>query len=118
MFKYIADILTFGLFRLSPGTHLAESVNFFIYDVLKIAFFILLIMAYVVYHATHGGHVGDIHRMGQATPSQASDLPGGAAGCLRAVFGHDDDGSFARQSQGDTFPDSLACASNNGNFPR
>jgi uncharacterized protein len=32
----IADILTYNVIGLVPGTHLAESVNFFIYDVPKI----------------------------------------------------------------------------------
>ena len=47
MFKPIADYLVFNLFGLSPGTHLGEALNFFIYDTLKI-FFLLSIIIYFV----------------------------------------------------------------------
>jgi len=44
MFKYVADILTFNLLRLDAASRLGESVHFFIYDVTKIFFSILLII--------------------------------------------------------------------------
>ncbi len=53
MFEYIADIVTFNLFRLAPGSQLAESVHFFFYDVLKIAFFILLVITVISFLRTY-----------------------------------------------------------------
>lgn len=47
MFKPIADYLVFDLFGLTPGTHLGEALNFFIYDTLKI-FFLLTVIIYTV----------------------------------------------------------------------
>ncbi|MRR34539.1 permease [bacterium] len=47
MFKPFADYLVFDLFGLSPGTHLGEALNFFIYDTLKI-FFLLTVIIYAV----------------------------------------------------------------------
>lgn len=47
MFKPIADYLVFDLFSLTPGTHLGEALNFFIYDTLKI-FFLLTVIIYAV----------------------------------------------------------------------
>jgi len=38
--QWIADKLTYGVFGIEPDTHLAASVNFIIYDVMKI--FVLL----------------------------------------------------------------------------
>lgn len=46
-FQWIADKLTYNLFNISQGTHLADSVNFIIYDVLKI-FFLLILMIFIV----------------------------------------------------------------------
>jgi len=45
--EYIANLVTFNLFRLTPGSQLAESVNFFVYDTLKI-FFLILIIVFVI----------------------------------------------------------------------
>ncbi|MBN2058301.1 MAG: permease, partial [Candidatus Saganbacteria bacterium] len=53
MFQYIADICTYNLFRLEPGSQLAGSVNFFIYDVLKIAFSILLVITVISFLRTY-----------------------------------------------------------------
>ncbi|MBU0672649.1 MAG: permease [Candidatus Margulisbacteria bacterium] len=53
MFQYIADICTYNLFRLESGTALASSVNFFIYDVLKIAFSILLVITLISFLRTY-----------------------------------------------------------------
>ena len=36
MIKTLADWLTYDTFQLAPGTHLADAVNFFIYDTIKI----------------------------------------------------------------------------------
>ncbi len=47
MFKYFADLITYDLLRLSRGSHIAESVNFFIYDVPKI-YIMLLCIVFVV----------------------------------------------------------------------
>ena len=47
MFKPFADYLVFNLFGLSPGSHLGDALNFFIYDTLKI-FFLLSVIIYFV----------------------------------------------------------------------
>jgi len=52
MFKYFADVITFNLLKLAPESQLAESVNFFIYDVLKIAFSIILIITTISFIRT------------------------------------------------------------------
>jgi hypothetical protein len=46
-FQWIADKLTYNLLNLSSETHLADSINFIIYDVLKI-FFLLILMIFIV----------------------------------------------------------------------
>lgn len=46
-FQWISDKVTFDLLNLTKETHLADSVNFIIYDVLKI-FFLLIFMIFVV----------------------------------------------------------------------
>lgn len=46
-FQWIADKLTYNLFNLATESHLANSINFIIYDVLKI-FFLLIMMIFVV----------------------------------------------------------------------
>ena len=53
MFKYIADSCTYNLFRLSPASPLGQSVHFFIYDVLKIAFSILLVITAISFLRTY-----------------------------------------------------------------
>lgn len=53
MFNYIADIFTYSLFRLDPASKLAASVHFFIYDVLKIAFSILLVITVISFIRTY-----------------------------------------------------------------
>ncbi|AAR36347.1 permease [Geobacter sulfurreducens] len=47
MFKPFADYLVFDLFGLTPGSHLGDALNFFIYDTLKI-FFLLTVIIFVV----------------------------------------------------------------------
>jgi uncharacterized membrane protein YraQ (UPF0718 family) len=47
MFQYIADVITYDILRLSKGTHLASSANFFLYDVPKI-YFLLALIVFVV----------------------------------------------------------------------
>lgn len=44
MFKFIADQITYNLLRLGPASRFGQSLNFFIYDVLKIFFSILFII--------------------------------------------------------------------------
>lgn len=44
MFKLFADFVTFNVLNLQKGTHLAESVNFFIYDIPKIYFLLTAVM--------------------------------------------------------------------------
>ncbi|MFZ5643905.1 MAG: permease [Bacillota bacterium] len=45
MFKYFADAITYGLLNLTPGTRLAEALNFFIYDTVKI----LLMLSAIIF---------------------------------------------------------------------
>jgi uncharacterized protein len=47
MFKIIADLITYGLLHLQKGSHLGESMNFFVYDVPKI-YIMLLSIVFVV----------------------------------------------------------------------
>ncbi|MFC1637688.1 permease [Candidatus Margulisiibacteriota bacterium] len=53
MFTYLADALAFGLLRLDPATPLGESVHFFIYDVVKIALSILVVISVISYLRTY-----------------------------------------------------------------
>jgi uncharacterized membrane protein YraQ (UPF0718 family) len=47
MFKWLADYLTYDLLGLTRGEHVADSINFFLYDIPKI-FFMLLVVVYFV----------------------------------------------------------------------
>jgi len=47
MFKWFADFITYDLSKLSKGSHLAESLNFFLYNVPKIYFLLLIIVFFV-----------------------------------------------------------------------
>lgn len=47
MFKWFADFVTYDLSKLPKGSHLAESLNFFLYDVPKIYFLLLIIVFFV-----------------------------------------------------------------------
>jgi len=49
----MSDWFTFGLLRLDPAAKLAQSINFFIYDVLKIAFSILVIITLISFLRTY-----------------------------------------------------------------
>jgi hypothetical protein len=44
MFKWFADYVTYELLRLVPGNHLADSLNFFLYDIPKIYFLLIVIV--------------------------------------------------------------------------
>ena len=44
MFKFLADLTTYDLLRLSKGSHIGESVNFFIYDIPKIYFLLITVV--------------------------------------------------------------------------
>ncbi|MDD4179877.1 MAG: permease, partial [Candidatus Margulisbacteria bacterium] len=47
MFKWFADLVTYDLLRLPKGAHLSESLNFFLYDVPKIYFLLIVIVFFV-----------------------------------------------------------------------
>ncbi len=47
MFKPFADYIVFDLIGLTPGSHLGEALNFFIYDTIKI-FFLLSVIIFAV----------------------------------------------------------------------
>ena len=52
MFQYIADLITYDLFKLAVETSLASSVNFFIYDVLKILFLVFFVVSIISFIRT------------------------------------------------------------------
>jgi len=47
MFKWFADTITYELLRMPKGTHLADSLNFFLYDVPKIYFLLIVVVFFV-----------------------------------------------------------------------
>jgi hypothetical protein len=47
VFQYIADVITYDILRLTRGTNVALSLNFFLYDVPKI-YFLLAVIVFVV----------------------------------------------------------------------
>ncbi len=49
MFQYIADIITYNLFNLMEGGQLADSVNYFFYDVFKILFLIFTVVTLIAF---------------------------------------------------------------------
>ncbi|MFH1720020.1 MAG: permease [Patescibacteria group bacterium] len=53
MFQYIADLITYDLFEIAQGSPLADSVNFFIYDVLKISVLIFFIVSLIAFVRTY-----------------------------------------------------------------
>ena len=52
MFQYIADLITYDLFKLEVETNFASSVDFFIYDVLKILFLIFIVVSVIAFIRT------------------------------------------------------------------
>lgn len=52
MFEYIADLITYSLLGLQEGERLAESVDFFVYDVLKILFLIFFVVSFIAFVRT------------------------------------------------------------------
>jgi len=53
MFKYIADYIVYDLFNLVPGVHLSESVNFFVYDMMKISFLVFVVVSFIAFFRTY-----------------------------------------------------------------
>ena len=53
MIKAFADWLTYIVFKMTAGTHLADAVNFFIYDTIKI-FLLLGVIIFIVVVAILG----------------------------------------------------------------
>ena len=53
MFKWLADFITYDLLKLSRGTHFADSLNFFLYDVPKIYFMLVLVIFFVAFLRTY-----------------------------------------------------------------
>lgn len=47
MINYLADVVTYSLFRLTPGTRTADALNFFVYDTVKI-FLMLSVIIFAV----------------------------------------------------------------------
>jgi uncharacterized membrane protein YraQ (UPF0718 family) len=52
MFQYFADLLTYNFFGLKIGTELASSINFFIYDSVKILFLIFVVVFVIAFVRT------------------------------------------------------------------
>ena len=69
-FQWIADKVTYDLFNLFYGTHLANSLNFIIYDVLKIFFLLIFMIFFVSYIRSY------------ITPEKTRKLLGGKKGIL------------------------------------
>ncbi|MFA6296459.1 MAG: permease [Patescibacteria group bacterium] len=53
MFKYLADLITNNILRLEEGSRFAESLNFFIYDTVKILFLIIAVVFIVSFIKTY-----------------------------------------------------------------
>jgi len=53
VFEYIADIIVFGLLGLSEASKLGSSLHFFVYDILKIAFSILIVISVIAFLRTY-----------------------------------------------------------------
>ena len=49
MFQYIANIITYNLFGLTKGEKLAETFNYFLYDVFKILFLIFTVVTLIAF---------------------------------------------------------------------
>jgi len=47
MFKWFADLVTYDLLRMPKGAHISESLNFFLYDVPKIYFLLIVVVFFV-----------------------------------------------------------------------
>src|SRR3989339_319942 len=47
MFKWFADLVTYDILKLQRGAQLSESLNFFIYDVPKIYFLLIVVVFFV-----------------------------------------------------------------------
>ena len=52
MIQFIADFFTFNLFRLDPSSKIGSSLNFFIYDSIKIIFLIFLVVSIISFIRT------------------------------------------------------------------
>lgn len=52
MIQYIADLITYDLFKLGAETQLASSVNFFIYDTIKILLLIFFVVSFISFIRT------------------------------------------------------------------
>lgn len=53
MFKWFADFTTYELLRLPKGAHLSESLNFFLYDIPKIYFLLIVVVFFVAIIRTY-----------------------------------------------------------------
>jgi len=53
MFKYLADLITDNVLRLEEGSKFSESLNFFIYDTVKILFLIVVVVFVVSFIKTY-----------------------------------------------------------------
>ncbi|MDD3887545.1 MAG: permease [Patescibacteria group bacterium] len=53
MFKYLADLITNNILRLEEGSKLSESLNFFIYDTIKILFLIIVVVFVISFIKTY-----------------------------------------------------------------
>ncbi|HET8685259.1 MAG TPA: permease, partial [Methanosarcina sp.] len=77
--QWIADKLTYEVFGIAPATHLAASINFIIYDVLKILILLVVMIFAVSYIRTY------------VTPEKTRKVLGGKTGLqyhlLASMFG-------------------------------
>lgn len=52
MFKYFADWLIYSFFNFNPATKIGSSINFFVYDTIKIYFLVIIVIAVITFIRT------------------------------------------------------------------
>lgn len=53
MFKFFADLITYTILRLDPSSRFTESLNYFIYDVIKILALIFIVVSIIAFIKTY-----------------------------------------------------------------
>ncbi len=79
MFEYIADLITYNLFKITENTQLAKAVHFFFYDVFKILFLIFIVVTVISFFRTFFSPV--------KTKEFLSKLKFGTGNILASIFG-------------------------------
>ena len=79
MFQALADFITYKLFLLTQGSHLADAVNFFIYDTIKILLLIFTVVTVIAFARSFFDPSKFKKRM--------TGLPFGVGNTIAALFG-------------------------------